>query len=121
VVLRNDATRLQVYPRYPIQGGWQPEIGWQTKCQETTLTKHDHVIEQFSTKGADPPLRVAVLPRGLRRGAELFDTKISDSRVEGPAVDRVAVENQTDHVGIGADRLDDLLGGPTRRTRAPSR
>jgi hypothetical protein len=76
------------------------------------LTKHNHVIEQLSTKGAYPAFRAAVLPRGFRRGAELFDTKVSDSRVEGPAVDCVAVANQTDHVGIGTDRLDDLLGGP---------
>src|SRR3984957_18170637 len=75
------------------------------QVQEMTLSKHDHVIEQLSTKGAYPPFRVAVLPRGFGRGAELFDTKVSDSRVEGPAVDCVAIANQTDHVGIGADRL----------------
>ena len=75
------------------------------QAQEMTLPEHDHMIEQLSTKSAYPPLRVAVLPRRFRRGAELFDTKVSHARVEGPAVDCVAVANQTDHVGIGADRL----------------
>ena len=91
------------------------------QVQELTLTKHDHVLEQLSTKGAYPPFRVVVLPRGFRRGAELFDTKVSDSRVEGPAVDCDAVANQADHVGIGADRLDDLLGGPRGIRVRPSR
>jgi hypothetical protein len=30
------------------------------QVQEMTLTTHDHVIEQLSTKGAYPPFRVAV-------------------------------------------------------------
>jgi hypothetical protein len=60
--------------------------------------------------GAAAGTWVAVLPRGFRRGAELFDAKVSHSRVEGPAKDGVAVANQTDDLGIGADRLDDLLG-----------
>src|ERR1019366_3388427 len=77
------------------------------QVQEMTLTEHNHVIEELSTKSAYPPFGVAILPRGPRRGAELFDPKVSHSRVEGPAEDCVAVANQTDHMGIGPDHLDD--------------
>src|ERR1700690_3085063 len=51
------------------------------QVQEMTLAKHDHVTKQLSTKGAYPPFRVPVLPGGFRRGAELFDTEVSASRV----------------------------------------
>jgi hypothetical protein len=47
------------------------------QVQEVTLTEHDHVIEQLSTNGAQPPFRVAVVPWGSRRGAQLFDAKVS--------------------------------------------
>lgn len=33
------------------------------QVEEVTLTEHDHVIEQFSTKGAHPAFRVPILPR----------------------------------------------------------
>ncbi len=36
------------------------------QVQEMTLAKHDHVLEQLSTKGAHPPFRVAVLPGRFR-------------------------------------------------------
>ena len=42
------------------------------QVEEITLTDHDHVIEQLSTKGAYPPFRVPVLPGDLgevRRGS----------------------------------------------------
>ena len=38
--------------------------------------------------------------------------RFSHSCVEGRAVDSVAVADQPGHVGVGADSLDDLLGGP---------
>jgi hypothetical protein len=87
--------------------------------EEVTLAKHDHVVEQFSTKGAYPPFRAPILPWRSRRGAQLFDAEVSHSRVKGRSVDSVAVADQTDHVGVRADGLVAIVPARCVRRNVP--
>jgi hypothetical protein len=47
---------------------------------------------------------------GSGRSAQLFDAKVSYSRVEDRAVDCVAVASQAHHVGIGAETIASTAG-----------
>ena len=50
------------------------EVGSEDSAQ-ARLVQHDHVIQTLPTNRADQPLDVGILPRGLRRGEDLLDSK----------------------------------------------
>jgi hypothetical protein len=54
--------------------------------------KHNHVIEEFAAKRADPSFRISVFSRRAWSDRELLDTQVLDTHVERSAVDAIAID-----------------------------
>jgi hypothetical protein len=82
-------------------------------ARQSRFIHDDHVIETLASDGADDPLRIPVLPRGARSGAEFLDAHTTrrggerDKRV-------VAVVNEIARGRVLRKGLAELLRGPER-------
>ena len=76
---------------------------------QMVFAEHDHVVDELSTCGPDPPFREAVLPWGARRRPELLQVEVLDAAIERGAEDRIAVADQARDRSVGANGFHDLL------------
>ena len=60
---------------------------------QVLLAKNDDVVQAFPPKGPNHALAVRILPRGTRRGEDLFDSQRMRSTNEGCAIDLVPVSD----------------------------
>ena len=104
---RGVSIERHVWPVLVVIGRMLPD-----QAKQMAFAKHNHVVEEFAPKGADPSFRISVLPGGTRRNLELIDTHMSDAHVECGTVDAIAVSNQISRYNIGADGFDNLLRSP---------
>ena len=83
-------------------------------ARQSGFIQDDHAIETLASDGADDPLRVRVLPRGTRGGAELLDAHATRrARERGKRV--VAIVNEVGRGSVFRKGLAELLRGPTGR------
>ena len=95
-------------------------VGTQVPTQDARQSgfiHDDHVIETLASDGADDPLRVRVLPRGTRGGADRLDAHATRrGRERGKRV--VAIVNEVARGRVFRKGLAELLGGPERQSDA---
>jgi hypothetical protein len=78
---------------------------------QSGFIQHDYVVETLASDGADDPLRIRVLPRGTRDGADLLDTHASRRGPErGERV--VAIVKEIARGCVFRKRLAELLRSP---------
>ncbi len=58
---------------------------------QVLLSEDDDVVQAFPPKGPNHALAVRTLPRGTRRGEDLFDSNRTHATNEGRAIDLVSV------------------------------
>ena len=79
--------------------------------RESCFIHDDHVVETLAPNRADHPLRVCVLPRGTRGGAQLLDAHATRRRRQ--RIKRViAIVNGVTRDRVLRKGLAELLGGP---------
>ena len=64
------------------------------KMSQVPLVDHDHVIQQFASKGPDPAFRDSVLPRTPVSGPLGLDSELADRLGDAIREDRVVVVDQ---------------------------
>ena len=93
-----------------VRDWWYTPVPTQD-ANQSGFIHDDHVIEALASDGADEPLRIRVLPRGTRGGAEFLDVHATRRRGErGKRV--VAIVNEIARSRVFGKRLAELLRGP---------
>ena len=85
------------------------------QCQyslQVDFVQHDHVIQTFSTDGADDSFSVGILPGRSRRSGDFVGSHAFDAVLEIVAVDAVAIAKQKTWCLLVREGVDNLLGGP---------
>ena len=85
------------------------------EVHEVRLIEHDHVIQTFTPDGANQPFNIRRLPRRSKGDWNLLDAHAFDALAKITAVDRVSVTNHVFGRFVPRQRLNHLLGRPSRR------
>ena len=78
------------------------------------LIQDDDVIEALSPDRSDEPFDEGILPWTSRCNHHFLEAHVSDSLLEGVAIDLVPVAKQILRREFPRERFHDLLGGPRR-------
>lgn len=81
---------------------------------QVRFVEHDRVVQAFATNRADQPLDVRALPGRAVGNDDLFDAQALDTLAEIRALDAIMIADQEARRGVERERLDNLLGCPTR-------
>ena len=79
------------------------------------LVQDDDMVEALSTRGANEPFDIGILPRRAIGNQHLLDAHVLDPLFEMLRINRVSVTNQIPRRSIVWERFDHLLCGPLLR------
>src|ERR1019366_545683 len=89
-----------------------PDLELLKQPPRVTLTRHDHVVEQFAADGTDEALGVAVHLRGANSGLDGQDTEIPDSSGELVSIRPIAISDHESGCRVPGEGIDRLLAEP---------